>query len=429
MADTWSCRSNARKKVIMMRRRGAIWLAWGICGTSLALATLTWLLHTKNAGVPLPALDEPVSVSPLLPTGMLIVFCLPAALIVSQQPRNPIGWLLATMGYSIGIGSFAAEYGFYAVWTEPGSLPGGIPALWLQDAVTASLFIGPVPLLLLLFPDGKAPSPGWRPVAWITVVAAAVLAVQSALYPRALGGDPRLPKNPTGLPSAVDTLESLGSLALVLLLLAGLASLKAVEVRFQRAKGVERQQLKWFAYGAVILVLTCIAFLPLVWSNNYLPLLVGFGLFTACITVAMLRYHLYDIDRLINRTIVYGLLTVTLTLAYVGAVFALRPLLVGSGRGGHGSLAVAGSTLAVAALFQPARRRIQAGVDQHFNRRRYNAAKTIETFNARLRQEIDLDALTAELLAVVDRTMEPVTRSLWLRPPPRHPPSSRTEAS
>ena len=320
------------------------------------------------------------------------------------------------MGYSIGIGSFAAEYGFYAVRTDPGSLPGGIPALWLEDAVTASLLIGSVPLLLLLFPDGKAPSPGWRPVAWITVAAAGLLAVQSALYPRDLAGDPRLPVNPTGLPGAVGTLDRLGSLALLLLLLAGLASLNAVAVRFQRAKGVERQQLKWFAYGAVILALTCIGFLPLVWSNNYLPLLIGFGLFTACVTVAMLRYHLYDIDRLINRTIVYGLLTVTLSLTYAAAVFALRQLLTGSGRGGHSSLAVAGSTLAVAALFQPARRRIQAGVDQRFNRRKYDAVRTIEAFSARLRQQIDLDPLTTELLGVVDQTMKPTKVSLWLRP-------------
>jgi hypothetical protein len=411
-----------------MRRRGATWLAWGICGTSLAFATITWLLHAKNAGIPLPALDEPVSVFPLLPTGMVVIFCLPGALIVSQQPCNPIGWLLAIIGYSIGVGALAAEYGFYAVVTDPGSLPGGILALWLVDAVPGPLLLGSVPLLLLLFPNGKVLARGWRPVAWITVAAAGLLAVQSALYPRDLAGDPRLPVNPTGIPGAEDTLGTLGLLAFLLLLLAMLAALYSIGLRFQRAKGVERQQLKWFAYGAVILVLTCIAFVPLLWSDNYVPILVGFGLFTTCITVAMLRYHLYDIDRLINRTIVYGLLTITLSLAYVGAVFALRQLLVGSGWGGHGSLAVAGSTLAVAGLFQPARRRIQAGVDQRFNRRKYDAARTIEAFNLRLRQEIDLDALTTELLAVVDRTMKPTTESLWLRPPMHRPAGSGTKA-
>jgi hypothetical protein len=244
---------------------------------------------------------------------------------------------------------------------------------------------------MLLFPTGRVPSPGWRPVAWITVVATALLAVQGALYPRYLNGDSRLTKNPTGMTGATDALDSLGDLALVLLLVAGLASLLSIAVRFERATSVERQQLKWFAYGSVILILTSVGFLPLVWSGRYRPILVGFGSFTACMAVAMLHYHLYDIDRLINRTIVYGLLTVTLSLVYAGAVFALRQLLVGSGRGGHSSLAVAGSMLAVAGPFQPARHRIQAVVDQRFNRRKYDAARTIEAFSARLRQQIDLD--------------------------------------
>jgi hypothetical protein len=307
-------------------------------------------------------MDEPLSqdISALLPIGMLTVFCLPAALIVARQLGNPVGWLLAIVGYSIGISSFAAEYGFYTVVTQPGSLPGGVLMLWLADAVEP-LLIGAVPLLVLLFPTGRVPSRGWWPVAWLTVAATGLLTVEHALYPRDLGGDPRLPTNPTGTPGAQDTLDSLGTLAFVLLLLVALASLLAVAVRFEGAKGVERQQLKWFALGAVSLVVTSVTLVPLSWSGIYWPILIGFGLFTACITVATLRYHLYDIDRLINRTIVYGLLTVTLSLVYAGAVFALRQLLTGSGRGGHSSLAVAGSTLAVAGLFQPARRRIQAG--------------------------------------------------------------------
>jgi hypothetical protein len=401
-----------------MHRRRSAWPAWGIVATSLVLAILGWLLHSKNAAVPLPATDEPVSFPPLLSTGMLVVLCVPAALIVVQQPRNPIGWLLAIMGYSIGVSAFAVEYGFYAVVTNPSSLPGGIPMLWLVDALGLPPLLGSIPLLLLLFPTGKVPSPGWRPVAWITVAATALITVESALYPRDLNGDPRLPKNPTGMPDATDSLDNLGTLALVLLLVVGLASLLALAVRFERAKGVERQQLKWFAYGAVILFMTAVALFPLMWSGHSWPILLGFGLFTACITVAMLRYHLYDIDRLINRTIVYGLLTVTLSLIYAGAVFALRQLLAGSGRGGHSSLAVAGSTLVVAGLFQPARRRIQAGVDQRFNRRKYDATRTIEAFSARLRQDIDLDSLTTELLAVVDQTMKPTTVAFWLRPRP-----------
>jgi hypothetical protein len=408
-----------------MRRRRSAWLGWGIVATSLVLAVFIWLLHSKNAAVPLPATDEPVSFPPLLSIGMLLVLCVPAALIVAQQPRNPIGWLLAIMGYSIGVSAFAVEYGFYAVLTNPSSLPAGIPMLWLVDALGLPPLLGSIPLLLLLFPTGRVPSPGWRPVAWITVAATALVTVESALYPRDLNGDPRLPRNPTGMPDATDSLDSLGTLALVLLLVVGLASLLALAVRFEHAHGVERQQLKWFAYGAVILFMTAVGLFPLMWSGHSWPILLGFGLFTACITVAMLRYHLYDIDRLINRTIVYGLLTATLSLVYAGAVFALRQLLAGSGRGGHSSLAVAGSTLVVAGLFQPARRRIQAGVDQRFNRRKYDAAKTVETFAARLRDEIDLDALSAELLTVAQQTMQPTTAALWLRPSrPARPPGS-----
>ncbi len=146
-----------------MRRRGAVWLAWGIGGTSLALAALSWLLHAKNAAVPLPTSDERLPFPPLVAGGVMLVFCLPAALIVSRQPRNPTGWLLAAIGYGMGVGAFAGEYGFYTVVTAPGSLPGGILLAWLADAsLPTLLFYGPVPLLLLLFPDGRLLSRPWR---------------------------------------------------------------------------------------------------------------------------------------------------------------------------------------------------------------------------------------------------------------------------
>jgi cytochrome bd-type quinol oxidase subunit 2 len=203
------------------------------------------------------------------------------------------------------------------------------------------------------------------------------------------------------------------SLMVVLLLLA----FGSLVVRFRRSRGDERHQLKWITYASGLLPLAGLAYL--------LPEVLGTVVFTvpmvflpAAVGIAILRYRLYDIDRLINRTLVYGLLTALLAGVYTGAVLVLGQLFGGVGRDPP-SWAVAGATLAVAALFQPARRRIQAVVDRRFNRRKYNAAKTVEAFSLRLRDEVDLDALSAELLAVADQTMQPTTASLWLRQPAR----------
>jgi hypothetical protein len=201
-------------------------------------------------------------------------------------------------------------------------------------------------------------------------------------------------------------------------MVAVLAAAASLVVRFRRARGVERQQLKWLAYAAALVVL---GFPLLVAAEGVIraPELVA-DIASAvlvlpipvAVSVAVLRYRLYDIDRIINRTLIYGLLTVLLGLGYAGAVLLLGQLL-----GRDSSLAVAGATLAVIGVFQPARRRIQQAVDRRFNRRRYDAAKTIEAFSARLREQVDLDTLLADLLAVVEQTMEPTQASLWLRPP------------
>ena len=390
-------------------------MASGICGIPLLLAGLIWLLHTRNTAVPLPSETQPAQFSPLFDTAFVLVFSVPAALIVSRQPRNLIGWLLAAIGYGVSLSDLTGEYGFYAIWTAPGSLPGGIPVLAFADSVSAWLTYAPVPLLLLLFPDGRLPSRRWWLVAWAALAALTVSLTSDGLYPGRLNGDPQLPANPIGIHGWEHTLDTITELSASLFFVFLLAALTAPVVRFRRAHGVERQQLKWFTYGAIALVVTLIGFLPLAWAGLAVLILMGFGVFTACVAVAMLRYHLYDIDRLINRTLVYGLLTLTLTLTYVAVVFVLRQALVGSPHGRHASLAVAGSTLIVAALFQPARRRIQAAVDRHFNRRHYDAAKTVETFSARLREDVDLDSLTHELLDVVDQTMQPTKALLWLR--------------
>jgi hypothetical protein len=388
------------------------WLAWGIWGTSCLLGAAAVGFQAKN-----PEALRGFSHGGLLGAATALLFCTPGALIVVRVPRNLVGWILWGIGLGIAVAAFAGEYGFYAAVTAPGALPGGVFALWLAD-VLAGPSLALVPLLFVVFPDGKLPSRGWRPAVWVLLGVIGWTMVTGALYPRQLTGEPTAPMNPVGIASAADTFESIGNLALLYLLLFMLASLVALRLRWERATPVVRQQLKWFGFGAVALLVTVGgAFLWVFGEDPLLPLLLGFGSFTSCIAIAILRHHLYDIDRLISRTLTYGLLTTILALAYLGGVLLLR--LAFSPLTGQSNLAVAGSTLATAAVFQPARRRVQRLVDRRFNRRRYDAAQVIEQFSVNLRQQVDLSRLTANLLAVVEQTMQPTHASLWLRPPRR----------
>ncbi len=252
---------------------------------------------------------------------------------------------------------------------------------------------------------------------WAAAAGTVLLGLWAAFAPEPLEGAglERL-TNPLGIQGAETIFKVLQAAAAVLLVATILAAASMV-VRFRRARGEERQQLKWFTYAAVLSVLVWLL-LIVTGVADRLPLgipvlLVWLVAVPAAIGVAMLRYRLYDIDRLINRTVVYGLLTALLGGGYAGLVLILGQLF-----GRSSSLAVAAATLTIAAAFQPARRRIQAAVDRRFNRRRYDAARTIAAFSARLREEIDLDSLSAELLGVVDQTMEPTNATLWLRPSP-----------
>jgi hypothetical protein len=274
-------------------------------------------------------------------------------------------------------------------------------------------------LLPVLFPDGRPLSPGWRPLVWVIVAGALVSLVGAALFPGIVDA-PSL-SNPLGLSGAAGALLEQGLSRLFLgLPVVAVAAVASLIVRFRRARGVERQQLKWLAYAMGVLMVA-----PAVqasWLGGWASAAVNVAQWAipAAIGVAILRYRLYDIDRLVNRTLVYGLLTVLLGAVYVGLVLALGQLFGGIGTKTP-SWAVAGATLAVAALFQPARRRIQQAVDQRFNRRKYNAAMTIELFSVRLREHVDPDTLAVELLAVVDQPMQPTTASLWLRPSAQAP--------
>jgi hypothetical protein len=399
--------------------RRAARLGWSLFVLSVLLATAALVL---NLGRPQYS-DLTATTGELLLQVVFLLFGWFGALIVSRQPNHPIGWVLCAFGFMLELGAFVSEYAIYGLISHPGAAPGAAAVAW-STFWMGNVYLALLAALLVLFPSGRPLSPRWRWVLWLAGIGT-LFAVIGSLSMWPLRGAPLLqvhPPQPGGVLGMVYTIVSWAPVVAVLAAVASLA------VRFRQATGAERQQLKWLAYAGVMVVL-CF-FLPAAVANAVGSELVGDLVFAALLTpvpvavgVAILKHRLYDIDRLINRTLVYGLLTALLAGVYAGIV-----LVVGQLFGGLGAepptWVVAGATLAVAALFQPARRRIQAVVDRRFNRRRYDMAKTIEAFSTRLRDQVDLDTLSTELLAVVDQTMEPTQVSLWLRPAP--PASSGT---
>jgi hypothetical protein len=393
------------------------WPAWTVLALSIGLWAASVGLgraHGPLAGVPVFDVVDVVTYTAFL------AWTAVGSVIVSRRPRNRIGWLLCAAGLLMLLGSFALQYALATLLGGWPSLPGGRAAAWLAPWTTVlglSLWFW----LLLLFPDGHLPSPRWRWVAWCYGLLALPGFVSLALLPGARpGGFSELGPipNPLGWEAAGEVLRAVNAATqVVATVLVGVAAVSIV-LRLRRASGVQRQQLKWLAYAAVLLAAYyLLVFLYTRGTIRSVPPLIdtavsGLSLVVvpAAIGMAVLRYRLYDIDRLINRTLVYGLLTLLL-----GGGYAAVALVLGQLAGRDSSLAVAGATLAVAALFQPARRRVQQLVDRRFNRRRYDAALTIEAFSARLRDEVDLDTLTGELLAVAAQTVEPTKASLWLR--------------
>jgi hypothetical protein len=353
-----------------------------------------------------------------------VPFAVMGALICARRPGNRIGWLLLVAGLSSTWVRFAIEYVEYGQ-DHGGRLPARPLMAWIATWIWVPALTA-LALLLLLYPTGRLLSARWRPVAW-AVGGWGVLGVAAMALSPELGPLPGY-DNPIGLPGAAGqfltraTESGLAAGSFVVLVVVSFALLV---VRFGRARGVERQQLKWLVYSASMAAATTFI-LPVYWFTAGILTWLSVWAIPVAIGVAILRYRLYDIDRLVNRTLVYGLLTATLGLGYAGIVLILGQLFGGIGTEPP-SWAIAGVTLAVAALFQPARRRIQQAVDRRFNRRHYDTAKTIEAFSARLRDQIDLDTLATELLAVVEQTMQPTAVSLWLRPQ-GGPPGQRAPA-
>jgi hypothetical protein len=392
------------------------WVAWSMLAVFIVSMVFATILGVADGSLQ----QDPANfVVYVLGFGAFMVV---GALVVAHRPNNAMGWIFSAIALLAFTAGLAAEYATYALVTRPGSLPGATFAAWYASwpwypTLGLALLFTP-----LLFPTGHLLSPRWRPLAWLAGAATAVFTMLAALQGDLVLGNDDLAEhhvvaNPIGVAGLENPEESAVGVALLgLLVLSSVVAFVSLVLRFRRSQGEERQQLKWFTYAGALVPLSRLGdFLPgpvvgtLVSAAPIVFLPVAAG-------IAILRYRLYDIDRVINRTLVYGLLTVLLGAVYLAGVFGLGQLL--NPVSGESALAVAASTLAVAALFQPARRRIQQAVDRRFNRRKYNTTKTIEAFSARLREQVDLDAISTEVLAVVDQTMEPTRVSLWLRPSP-----------
>ncbi len=409
-----------------MSTRAASRLAWTLTAVGLLLVATTLLLILLGGSTPLPEGWVSWRAQAILSTGLIGAPIL-GGLIASRRPENPYGWLWLIFGISSALATFAQVYAAYALVAEPGSLPAPRIVGTLMAGVGWFVFVTLLPLLLLLFPTGHPPSRRWRFVVWAVVVAAVVLSTAGPFL-HGVGGFAPV-ENPLGVGGTVgEALTVLVFAAVMVIFAAIVLSALSLVFRYRSAGGVERQQLKWFAYAGVLFAGQGISQFfyepPGAWDalTETMPLA---ALYVA-VGVAILRYRLYDIDVLINRTLVYGVLTATLVLVYFGGVVMLQVLfhaLTGQGS----QLAVVASTLAIAALFQPLRRRIQDFIDRRFYRRKYDAAKTLAAFNAKLRNETDLDRLGDELVSVVKETMQPAHASLWLRPPPGGKSEKRAE--
>ncbi len=343
-------------------------------------------------------------------------FAVVSALLVAKRPTNLIGWIMAVVALMVSLFPVGDAYAAYVMTTRgrPDAL--AVVGAWVQSWYWLLLFALVFVYLPLLFPDGRLLSRRWIPVAVLPGIGTLGVVVLGALTDTLTGQnvDYRI-DNPIGI-EGLAHVEDLPVFAVMVGLFAvgAVGAVASVVVRFRRSRGIERQQMKWFLYAAVpILSVPVQDYVPEIIDGIVFGVVL-IGLPTA-VGIAVLRYRLYEIDLVINRTLVYGPLTAMLVLFYVGGVVSLQyafRALTGQGS----TLAVVASTLAIAALFNPLRRRVQAFVDRRFYRRKYDARKTLEAFSAKLRDETDLDALNDELVAVVRETLQPAHVALWLRP-------------
>jgi hypothetical protein len=387
----------------------AAWLAWSVCGLTLALVACALALAILNDA------DAAAVSFPFAMTASAVV----GGLVASRRPKNPVGWFFLGSGACFALVGFANGYATYGLLTAPGALPGAqamawpLSWLWVPGAMLLLAFVP------LYFPDGRLVSRRWRWVVWLALFFSLVGAIFSALRPGEIQDSGIV--NPLGIEALRPILSFLDTLTFALYFTLLFASAASLVVRFRRSGPTERQQIKWLALAALAIPVWFLTNSPIQAAAPTLFLVMDsliFAMIPVAAGIAILRYRLYEIDLLINRTLVYGSLTAMLAVVYFGGVAAsqatFRTL---TGQEQQPQLAVVVSTLAIAALFSPLRRRIQSFIDRRFYRSKYDAAKTLQAFSAKLRDETDLDALNAELVGVVRETMKPAHVSLWLRPP------------
>jgi hypothetical protein len=399
-----------------MSKRSAFWLAWFAWVLYLIIAIANLLFEIRDSHDPATLFND------IFGAIILLAFITIGSLIASRRPDNLIGWLFCISTLLWALGDFFLEYATYTLITAPGSLPAGALVGAIGNWSRGVGFYLMLTYLLLLFPDGHLPSPRWRFLAWLIagLLVAHMIATLLSPYPYA-NLDPRLAgvRNPLGIMVGNDLVDALASFIPLLLFPTVVACIVAVILWFRRSQGVPRQQLKWFAYGTALSILMIAVIIGLTFSS-----VTGSGaswpfyLAVVCIPISagigILRYRLFDIDVLINRTLVYGGLTTMLLAIYLVLVFGGQYLL-SSFLGHNNTVVLVVSTLLVAALFQPLRGRVQQLVDRRFYRSKYDATKVVAGFTDTLRQEVNLEQLYEHLLAVVQETVQPAYLSLWLR--------------
>jgi hypothetical protein len=413
-----------------MSYRTAAWLAWSLWALCVVLAAFAMLLASYT--LPGPIRDD--SYWAVVIAVSLLSYPTVGAFVASRRPENLIGWILCGVGFLFVTEGFALAYSDFALSVDSGSLPAERIALWVSGWFDFPMVLVGLVLTILLFPNGRLPAPNWRAVPWV----AASGGLLWTLWWATRSGHPVINwffglgagRNPFAVKGFLgDFFDMLGRLGAVALLVMCVASVIGVFMRLGDSQGEERQQIKWFAYGAAFLVGAPFLIAPAVggiieamggsWEVGLAsPILAGLLGLPIALGVAILKYRLYDIDIIINRTLVYGSLTGILALVYLGGVTAAQTLFrTITTQQELPQLVVVASTLVIAALFNPLRRRIQSFIDRSFYRRKYDAAKTLEGFSMKLRDETDLEALNDELIGVVRQTMQPAHVSLWFREP------------
>ena len=408
----------------MSRRAAALlaWSVWTVCVVLLALTALLDYYYTP----PFPNMGH-TNVYQFFGVPVLVSASV-GAFVASRRPKNLVGWLLCVIGFVCVVQGFGVAYADYTLLADPVfSLPGGlVMACFSQSLVVLPILLSLAALLILLFPDGSRPDRSVRAVPWIVVGGSAMSALWAVTAER--GFDRYSVRNPLHIGGVVGyIIETLGGLGVAAILVGMVVSIVVVFDRLGNARGAERQQLKWFAYAAgVLLVMLFLAPFVVWYLPGWMRLAIGIAALSAipvAVGIAVLKYRLYDIDHIINRTLVYGALTALLAAGYFATIMALEGIsrLVFQAPfravfGQESALATIAATLAMAALFNPLRHRIQSFIDRSFYRSKYDAAKTLEAFSAKLRDETDLEALSDDLVGVVRETMQPAHVSLWLGP-------------